>query len=308
MMRGFLINAILFLFLFFMSSTAVFSQNGRNKAITQKRNSESTLAGTLGTYANPPRFADKRVDLDRLITELQDLQVNTYHWLVRETYDDLKVVKRFLRKADKAGINVWLTMVPPSESPPVTKVGYSEPYRLDFEKWAVELAWLSLSMPNLVAWSIDDFVHNLDYFTPEYVERFTRMAKEINPKLKFVPCCYFRKTTPEFVAKYGAYLDGILFPYRAESAGANLQDPSKVEYEIDQIRKMFGPDFPVIIDIYATRHSRLGPSTAEYVRNVMKEGFKFADGVFIYRHQDPVNDVEKYQVIKQEFNAFVKKK
>ncbi len=291
-----------------LSWTSGFSQNGKNGNSRLRGNRESTLAGTLGTYANPPRFADKRVDLDRLITELQELKVNTYHWLVRETYDDLKVVKKFLRKADKAGINLWLTMVPPSESPPVTKTGYSEPYRLDFEKWGTKLARLSLSRPNLVAWSIDDFVHNLGFFTPEYVERFTRIAKEINPELKFVPCCYYRQTTPEFAEKYGLYLDGILFPYRAESAGANLQDPSRVEYEIEQLRKMFRPGFPVIIDIYATRHSRLGPSTAEYVREVMREGFKFADGLFIYRHQDPVNDAEKYQVIKQEFNSFVKQK
>ncbi|MDX9880487.1 MAG: hypothetical protein RBS73_00380 [Prolixibacteraceae bacterium] len=297
MRRGVLITIAGAMFLS-LSWITVFSQDEGNKM----------LAGTLGTYANPPRFTDKRVDMDRLIAELQDLQVNTYHWLVRETYDDLTVVKKFLKKAGKAGINVWLTMVPPSESPPVTKVGYSEPYRLDFEKWAVKLAKLSRSEPNLVAWSIDDFVHNLNYFTPEYVGRFTRMAKQINPDFKFVPCCYFKKTTPGFAAKYGPFLDGILFPYRAESAGANLQDPSKVGNEIEQLRKMFAPGFPIIIDIYATRHSRLGPSTAGYVREVMKEGFKFADGVFIYRHQDPVNDAEKYQVIKKEFNAFVNKK
>lgn len=264
------------------------------------------LAGTLGTYANPPRFPDQKVDLDRLIEELQDLQMNSYHWLVRETKDDLKVAVKFIRKARKAGINVWITLVPPSESPPITKVGYSEPYRLDFELWAVNLARLSLKYPNLVAWSIDDFVHNLKFFTPEYVERFTRMARDINPNLKFVPCCYYRQTTEGFVNQYGSYFDGILFPYRAESAGANLKDPSKVEAEIAHLRKLFRPGFPVVIDIYATRHSRLGDSTPEYVREVLDAGLKFADGVFIYRHQDPVVHADKYQVVREGIRKFRK--
>lgn len=295
------------IFVLLLNGSLVFSQNLKNQKSVNSENSESNLIGTLGTYANPPRFADKQVDFDRLISELKDLNVNTYHWLVRGTKDDLKVVKRFLRKANENGLNVWVTLVPPSESPPITKA-YSEPYRLNFEKWARKLARVSLLNPNLVAWSIDDFVHNLDFFTPEYVKNFTQIAKDINPQLKFIPCCYYKQTTLEFAEKYGSYLDGILFPYRAESAGANLTDPTKVEFEIAQIRKMFVPGFPIIIDIYATRHSRLGASTSKYVGDVLANGLKYADGIFIYRHQDPITDAEKYEVIKAELNEFVRRK
>ena len=54
-------------------------------------------------------------------------------------------------------------------------------------------------------------------------------SHEINPKLAFVPCCYFPAIKPAFVTNYCPLIDGILFPYRHESAKANLKDPSLVE-------------------------------------------------------------------------------
>jgi len=48
---------------------------------------------------------------------------------------------------------------------------YAEPFRLDYDKWAIEFAKLSVQEPNLVAWSIDDFTHNLKVYTPAYVKQ-----------------------------------------------------------------------------------------------------------------------------------------
>jgi hypothetical protein len=254
-----------------------------------------SLIATFGTYANPPRLADGHIDLKRLITELKDLHANTYNWLIRNNNDDLEALKHFLPLARKAKMRVWVTLLPPSEPP------YSEPYKLDYEKWATQLANISLIEKNLVAWSIDDFVHNLKIFTPEYVEKFLTSACAINPKFAFIPCSYFRQITPSFVANYGHLLNGILFPYRAESVGANLKDSSQVENEITQLRKMFRPAFPIFLDIYATAHSRLGASTPEYVKEVLRAGMNAANGVLIYCHQDPVKSPEKYQIIKNGF-------
>ncbi len=262
------------------------------------------VVGTRATYCSPPRTADKRVDVDRLIAQLVEIHANTYSFCIHAyptDWDDLKLI---LPRAREKGIRVWASIVPPSESAPHTKF-YAEPFRLDYERWAVELAKLSLQEPNLVAWSIDDFTHNLaKTYTPAYVKQMLDASRQINPKLAFVPCCYFPTIKPAFVTNYCHLIDGILFPYRHESAGANLKDPSLVESELKQIKAMTGPAFPVVLDIYATAHSRLGPSTPEYVEQAMIAGHRAADGVMIYCHQDPQRNAEKYQIIKRLFTQW----
>lgn len=253
-----------------------------------------------GTYSGVPRLASQRADLPRLLRELKDIHANTYNWLIWQHATDWDDLQLFLPMAQKAGIRVWVTLVPHSESPPRAK-HYSEPFRLDFERWAAELAKLGLKEPALIAWSIDDFAHNLNVFTPAYVGRFTSAAKAINPKLDFIPCCYYRQINAAFSSAYAQYFNGILFPYRAESVKANLTDAGQVKAEIDTIKQMFGASFPVILDIYATAHSRLGASTPAYVADVLKAGIKSADGVFIYCHQNPVTEPEKYKVIRRGF-------
>jgi len=262
--------------------------------------------GVLGTYANAPRLENGHVNFDKLLSELKDIHADVYHWLINEKIYDWDDLKQFLPLARKAKIKVWVCLVPPSESKPITKLS-SEPYGLDYEKWASEIATLSLTEPNLVAWSIDDFVHNLKFYTPEYVKKMLDAAHAINPKLGFLPCCYYKQTTPDFIKNYSQFLDGILFPYRAESVGANLQDASQVENEINKLRELFNrPNFPIYLDIYATAHSRLGASTPQYVKEVLTAGRQCADGVFIYRHQDPVKSAEKYKITKEGFSRKLK--
>ncbi len=261
------------------------------------------LRGIRATYCRAPRKADQRVDVDRLIAQLTDIHANTYSFCIHgwaTDWDDLKLI---LPAARARNIRVWASLVPPSESPPRTKM-FAEPFRLDYERWAVEFAELSLREPNLVAWSIDDFTHNLNFYTTNYLKKILDASRRINPKLAFVPCSYFPKITPEFVASYCPLIDGILFPYRHESAGANLKDPGLVESELKKIKQMVGPAFPVILDIYATAHSRLGPTTPEYVDEAMVAGNRAADGVMIYCHQDPDKEPAKYQIIKRNFTAW----
>ena len=259
--------------------------------------------GALGTYGGEPRGKDGHVDIDRLLRELADLRANVYHWLVWHADTDWTDLQAFLPRAREAGIRVWVTVVPPSESPPKTQ-RYSEPFRLDYVRWGEEIARLSLREPALVAWSVDDFVHNLkETFTPEKVKGILDAARAVNPKLAFVPCAYFKQITPEFAKAYGGLLDGVLFPYRNESVKADLKDPGQVEAEVKTIRERLGPGVPVILDVYATAHSRLGDSTPEYVRAVIEAGRRCADGVLIYCHQDPERSREKYGVIREAFRA-----
>lgn len=264
------------------------------------------VVGTRATYCSAPRTADHRVDVDRLIAQLVDLHANTYSFCIHGYSTDWDDLKLLLPRARARGIRVWGSLVPPSESPPRNRM-YAEPFRLDYERWAVEFAKLSLQETNLVAWSIDDFTHNLaKTYTPAYVKRMLDAAHKLNPKLAFVPCCYFPAITPAFVTNYCPLIDGILFPYRHESAGANLKDPSLVVAELKHIKALTGPSFPVVLDIYATAHSRLGATTPDYVEQAMIGGHRAADGVMIYCHQDPEKNPEKYQIIKREFTLWAK--
>ena len=261
------------------------------------------LRGSFGTYDNEPRGSDGRVDVDRLISELVEIRANTYNFLIWHSSSDWEDLKRFLPLARKNNIQVWVTLVPPTESPPRTEL-YSEPFRLDYERWAVEIAKLSKKNRNLVAWSIDDFTHNLAFYTPQRMRQILGSARQINPKLAFVPCSYYPRITGQFARDYQGLFDGILFPYRHESKKSNLTDAGLVACEVNSIRDKVGPSVPIIVDVYATAHSRLGDSTPEYVGDVMTAAKQCADGVLIYCHQNKKKNPEKYAVIKKLFHTW----
>jgi hypothetical protein len=263
----------------------------------------AALRGCAGTYAAAPRGKDGRVDERRLIAQLKDLHADTYSWLVWTADTDWDDLHAFLPLAREAGVRVWVTLVPPSESPPRTK-RFSEPFRLDYERWAIEIARLSVAHRNLVAWSIDDFTHNLAFFTPEKVRGIVAGARAINPKLAFVPCSYFPRVTAKFAADYAGGIDGVLFPYRHESNRANLTDATLLKPELARLRELLGPGVPIVVDVYSTAHSRLGASTPQYVRDVLTQAREAADGVMVYCHPDPAGkDAAKYAAVRDVFGA-----
>jgi hypothetical protein len=259
------------------------------------------IRGSFATYAGAPRDKDGRVDVPRLVSELVELRANTYHWLIAHAATDWDDLHQFLPAAREKNIRVWVCLLPPSESPPRGQ-RFSEPFQLDYERWAVEIAQLSAREPNLVAWSIDDFTHNLAFFTPKKMLQILGPVRAINSRLAFVPCTYFPKATPVFAEQYRGLIDGVLFPYRHESQKANLTDASLVEDEVRALKAILGPSVPLIVDVYATAHSRLGASSPAYVREVMTSAKKCADGVHVYCHQQPGS--EKYEITRELFNAW----
>lgn len=258
------------------------------------------LRSVFGTYDAEPRKADGRVDTDRLVRELVAIKANTYNFLVWRATNDWDDLKLFLPKARAHKIRVWLTICPPSECPPHT-ANYSEPFRLDYLRWATEIAKLSLKEPNLVAWSLDDFSYSSDTFTLEYVTEMVNRARKINSKLAFVPCLYYGHVTTQLGEKYRSLVDGILFPYRHEAGKRNLSEWDTLEAEIARIKLRFGSQLPVFIDVYATKHSQLNDSSPEYVEQVMKISRQHAEGVIVYCHQYEDKNPEKYRVVKKLF-------
>ncbi len=175
----------------------------------------------LADYNSELRQSDGRVDADAMVRRLKELGVTTYYWLIwhAETdWDDLKV---FLPKAAEANIDVWVYLVPPSESPPNFGTRYSEPFRLDYVRWGEEIARLSLEHSNLTAWVIDDFYANHKFFTPAYLGEIRRKSKAVNPRLAFLPLMYFPQVTPSFVEDYRPVIDGAVVAY--------LQDRDEIE-------------------------------------------------------------------------------
>lgn len=264
------------------------------------------LRGCFGTYGGAPKLANGHVDQQKLMAELLDIHANTYHWLFRSRQSEFEDFQAFLPLAREKHIKVWVTLVPPSETLPKGTTP-TEANKKEYEHWVLEFARLSTTAPNFVAWSIDDFPYNLKFWTPEDIARLTDETHRLNPRLAFVPCCYYRQMTPAFVKNYAPYCDGILFPYRDDSVPpGNLQNAGHVAAEIKALRQRFGKRMPIILDVYATAHSRLGASTPAYVEQVMVQGKAVADGVLVYCHQHQKENPEKYGIIKRLFTEWAR--
>jgi len=106
----------------------------------------------LADYDAELRLPNGRVDVAGLTRRLQELGVTTYYWLIAHAATDWDDLKLFLPEAKRAHIEVWAYVVPPSESAPRYGTLYPEPFRLDYQRWAEEIARLSLQHTNLTTW------------------------------------------------------------------------------------------------------------------------------------------------------------
>jgi hypothetical protein len=260
----------------------------------------SVVRGTRGTYSGEPRIGHHkhgRIDVERLADEIEAVGANTYNFLIKRGEHDWEDLQAFLPLARERGIRVWVTVTCPSKQKRT-----SLPYGHDYERWAQEIASLSVREPNLVAWGMDDFSHNEEFFSREKLKGILATAHAINPELAFVPTIYYRKATRgAYVRQYRGLFDAVLFPYRAESSGqGNLDDATRVREEIAEIREQFGDGVPIVLDVYASRHSKMGDSTPEYVGQVMQAGRRHADGVMVFRHQEP--GTAKWEVVSTSFS------
>jgi len=167
----------------------------------------------LADYDSEPRRPDGHVDDDALVTRLKELHVTTYYWLILHAATDWDDLKLFLPKAAQAKLQVWVYLVPPTESAPKYGDLYCEPFRLDYGRWAEEIARLSLQHTNLTAWVIDDFYANHEFFTPAAVRDMQKRAKGINPRLVFLPLMYFGEIRRAFVQDYREVIDGVVVAY-----------------------------------------------------------------------------------------------
>jgi hypothetical protein len=189
-------------FLLLVSSGVIFAQS---------KPARSSLH--LADYDAELRQADARVDTVRLVERLKEVGATTYYWLIAHAATDWDDLKLFLPEAAKAHIEVWAYLVPPSESAPKYSSLYPEPFRLDYQHWAEEIARLSLQHTNLTAWVIDDFYENHALYTSVYVREMQQRAKRVNPQLKFLPLMYYWEINRKFADDYGSVIDGVVAAY-----------------------------------------------------------------------------------------------
>jgi hypothetical protein len=219
--------------------------------------------------ATPRADGIRHVDTPATIEKLKELHINTYYYLIWDQptdWDDLK--NEFISAAQKAGINVVVYLVPPSESTGTRK---SYPYLTDYIAWARAIAELSLEYPNLIGWAIDDFNHNLNFYTPEYMAQMKTTAKSINPKLTFMPQIYSTALTEDFLQTRGEYIDGIIIAYR-DDPYRNTQIWSTEQEQIDaayNILKRY--NLPLFWMVYTSQLTRTPANpSADYVKKVVQ--------------------------------------
>ena len=280
------------------------SSSSKNSGAAARAKNVSNIKAT---YAAQPRLANGRVNNELLLSQLKDLKVNTYVWLIWRGEKDWEDMQAFLPMAKKSNINVWAYLVPYSESKPRHRWS-SEPFDTNYFKWAEEIGKLSLKHSNLTALSIDDFVAwNLQFYTPEYTARMVNILRGINPRVAFVPCIYYRSTKiTDYVAQgYLPYFDAVLFPYKGEATGKEtLKTTSSFAEELQTMHAAFQNKLPIIVDIYSSAHSKAGSSTPEYVVEMIELSKKHAEGIVIYLHPDPEKEPEKYNAVKKAFSSF----
>lgn len=215
------------------------------------------------------------IDTPKTIARLKAMHANNYNYLIWNSpsdWDDLR--NELMPAAQKAGIGIWVYLVPPPES------GHKKsfPYQTDYVKWAEELAKLSVRYPLLQAWVMDDFTFDQKFFTPEYVGRMQATARAINPKLRFFPVLQFTALTDAWMKAYGPVIDGVIAPF-INMPYLETQRTTLFEEQITKAADALRPSGkPLYIMAYVGRHLRspLEPSPA-YVKELLELSFKAMD-------------------------------
>lgn len=237
----------------------------------------NTVGATL-RETEPRADGYRHIDTPAMIAKLVELGANTYIYGIWDSptdWDDLR--EEFAAAAAEAGIDVWVYLVPPTET---SRDGgrASRPYLMDYLAWARACAELSIRHPNVKAWGIDDFEFNQDLFTSEYVGQMRDIAREINPELAFYLCTYFHAATDRaFLEKYGPHLDYVLYPF-LDGRRANTLVADSVRSDLDAIREAVAPwDLGVVLLVYTGRFlDAWSEPTPEYCAKAVRDGLEYA--------------------------------
>lgn len=223
----------------------------------------------IADYASVILDARRQLDSRATIAAVERLHANTYFYLVHSVADWNTMRDEFLPAASKAGLDVWLYFVPPSECPETCSL----PFEKDYIRIAAETAKLGLTYPNLKGLAIDDFAYNVALYTPEYIGRLREAGRAVNPKFQFFPLLYWRSMTAEFLDRYSRVIDGVIFAYRDEPT-INTSRNSTLREQLDRAEALMRDrGLALVLMIYCAPLGRIPiPPSVEYVRNSVAMG------------------------------------
>jgi len=249
-----------------LAAGAAWIQPGRVSAAP----APSLLATYNRAVLEPQVRADRHrhMDTPATIARLRLLHAGTYFCPVRSSvnWEDLR--DEFLPAAAAAGIDVWVYLLPPTESKADAMT-----FGHDFIRWAAEIARLSQRYPNLKGFSIDDFAYNLSLFTPDYAARMREAARAVNPAIKFYPLLYWKSFGPEFLDTYSPVIDGVIFAYRDEPT-VNTSRVGAIRSQLSATERMLAArGQPLVLMVYCWPLDRIPiPPGVEYVRQIVGLG------------------------------------
>lgn len=201
------------------------------------KNGGNTVASTI-REARPRADGIRHIDTRAMIKRLRQLNATmfTYDiWEMKTDWDDL--VREFAPAAEKAGIDIMVYIVPPTEcflaDKPHVAGRCSRPFEMDYVAWATEIAKLSIKHPNVKSWGIDDFLSgpaNTELFTPEYLVSVKAAQEKINPELQWYVSMYHGDVTPAHMDRIKDATDGVIYIYNAV---ASTIDPTLFEANLD---------------------------------------------------------------------------
>ncbi len=247
-----------------------------------------------GVYGGMPRAPDGTIDADAVLGNAEKAGAGTLNVLFNDALGNIGSLEGLLSKADAKGIDVWVTILPPSGLSPERRQNMSY---IDYIGFAREIAKLSLEHESLVAWSIDNVLIDHAFFTPGYIESITDAARGINPDLEFIPVAYYQNVLSSEFGERKAYLDGIQFYYMHFPKGESDETVFFVP-QMEEIKKRF--DGKIIVGIYASPWSKDYPTTAAYVDQLINLARQHTDGAMIYTHDQ---EGEKLRVIRENFGG-----
>ncbi len=203
------------------------------------------------------------------LAAIQSIHANTYFFLVHSQFEWDDMRNEFLPAAAKAGLDVWLYFVPPTECPEPCSL----PFGADYVRIAEGTAKLSVQYPNLKGMAIDDFADNLKLYTPEYIVRLRNAGRAVNPAFQFLPLLYWRSMLPEFLDRYAAGIDGVIMAYRDEPT-INTTRNGSLRAQLDRAEALTGQrGKSLILMMYCAPLGRIPiPPSVAYVRDSLAMG------------------------------------
>jgi hypothetical protein len=180
--------------------------------------------------------------------------------------------QQLVAAADKAGIDTWPVLIPPSEG------GNSLPYATDYVTWFKVLAKLSLRYPHLRGVNIDDMVQGISpkTFTRDYVCELYRDKKEINPQFLAIPTVY--DLDSELADRLAGCVDGVWMTW------TNLETATGFVGFLKNSRLAVKGRFPIYAPVYAhatSWHKQGDPLPASFLRTLNK-ACQYSDGIVLW--------------------------